>query len=133
VIRIINSFLFRLNSNFREGHVEREKKSLFFFEYCLIDEFFVQIEWPSVVKQATNKKRKNTCFTLSLSYSMCCCLCASNEEILFFHLVVSVSITASFSSNRTRKRTSKFLVHVILRVENKSSVVDFFSFFVCSK
>jgi hypothetical protein len=61
-------------------------------------------------QKSKTKKKKNTCFSHSLSSRMCCCLCASNEEILYFHLVVSISITvaASISSGRTRKRTQKF-------------------------
>jgi hypothetical protein len=73
--------------------------------------FCSKFQWRSVGKY---KKKKRT--PVSLSSSMCCYLYVSNEEILFFQLVVSVSITAaSFSSDRTRKRTRKNLIYIILR------------------
>ncbi len=71
---------------------KRRNKTFFFLNYWLIDEFFVQNLNGDRLSNKEYEKEKSTCYSLSLSSSMCCYLYASNEKILFFHLVVSVSL-----------------------------------------
>ena len=89
------------------------------YEFIALKVFVQNWNFSLTVKKARRKKKKRTPVSHpSLSSRMCCCLCASNEEFLYFHLVVSISITAaaSISSVRTRKRTHKIFIYIFICV-----------------